>query len=87
MAKKKAGGKAAQHERPEGKRLGVKVASGEKVTSGEILVRQRGTKMQAGLGVKVGRDHTLYSTKAGVVKISQKLGKKVISVQSLVSSH
>ena len=45
-----------------------------------ILVRQRGTVIKAGDGVKVGRDHTLYSVLAGKVKFSQKLGKKLVSV-------
>lgn len=76
MAHKKQGGKTAQHKRPAGKRLGVKVADGQKVSSGEVLVRQRGTVFHAGNGVKVGRDHTLYSVVAGVVKFGQKLGKK-----------
>ena len=80
MAHKKAGGKASQHVSPSGKRLGVKMSDGQKVTPGMILVRQRGTLMKAGDGVKVGRDHTLYAVLAGTVKFSQKLGKKLVSV-------
>lgn len=80
MSKKKAGGKTAQHVRPSGKRLGTKVSHGQKVDSGEVLVRQRGTKMSSGRGVKVGRDHTLYSAAKGTVKFGRKLGKKVVSV-------
>lgn len=87
MAKHKQGGKTSQHERPEGKRLGVKVAHGEKVSPGMILIRQRGTPFKSGVGVKVGRDHTLYAVASGVVKFGQKLGKKTISVQPLISSH
>ena len=83
MAKKKAGGKASQHVSPAGKRLGVKVTSGEKVSAGEILVRQVGTVFKAGKGVKVGRDFTLYSVVSGVVKFGQKLGKKIVSVTNL----
>ena len=79
MAKKKSAG-AGQHRRPAGKRLGPKVASGEKVSAGEILVRQIGTNVTAGKNVKVGRDFTLYSMAAGVVKFTRKLGKKVVSV-------
>lgn len=82
MSKKKAGGKASQHVSPSGKRLGLKISDGQKVTTGNTLVRQRGTKFAAGDGVKVGRDHTLYSVVSGVVKFSQKLGKKVVSVLS-----
>ena len=80
MAHKKAGGKASQHVSPSGKRLGVKMSDGQKVTPGMILVRQRGTLMKAGDGVKVGRDHTLYAVLSGTVKFSQKLGKKLVSV-------
>jgi len=76
----KAGGKISQKVSPAGKRLGVKVAHGEKVFPGAILLRQRGTKVLAGKNVKVGRDHTLYSVKEGIVKFGKKLGKKIISV-------
>lgn len=79
---KAAGGKASQHVNPAGKRLGSKVSSGEKVAKGQILVRQRGTNFSKGMGVKLGRDHTLYSILDGVVKFSRKTGKKVVSVIS-----
>lgn len=77
---KAAGGKASQHVSPKGKRLGVKVGSGEKVSEGMILVRQRGSTFSLGSGVKKGRDFTIYSTISGVVKFGTKLGKKFISV-------
>ena len=80
MAKKKQGGKTAQHKRPDGKRLGIKVFGGQEVTSGMILIRQRGTKYQAGDGVKVGKDHTLFAVSAGKVEYRVKQGKKFISV-------
>ena len=80
MAKKKQGGKTAQHKRPDGKRLGIKVFDGEAVKSGMILVRQRGTKYQAGNGVKVGRDHTLFAVESGKVAFGKKQGKKFVSV-------
>lgn len=83
MSKHKAGGsKASQHVNPKGKRLGVKLTHGSKVGSGEIIVRQRGTLFKAGLGTKLGRDHTVYAVAAGFVKFGQKLGKKFISVVS-----
>lgn len=82
MAHKKQGGKARQHTRPAGKRLGVKVADGQKVASGNILTRQRGTKLKAGKNVKIGRDHTLFAVATGVVKFGQKLGRKFVSVIS-----
>ncbi len=77
---KAAGGKASQHIRPAGKRLGAKVSGGQKVTKGQVLVRQRGAKLGKGAGVKLGRDHTLYSVLDGVVKFGLKLGKRVVSV-------
>ena len=80
MAHKKQGGKMRQQKRTAGKRLGTKVTHGEKVDSGAILVRQRGTRFGAGEGARKGRDHTLFAIKSGVVKFSQKLGKKVVSV-------
>lgn len=80
MAKKKQGGKTAQHKKPEGKRLGVKVGNGEKVNPGMILVRQRGTKYGAGVGVSVGRDHTLFAVREGVVKFGQKWGRTQVSI-------
>jgi large subunit ribosomal protein L27 len=82
MSTHKAGGKASQHVSPAGKRLGPKVSDGEKVTKGQILIRQRGTKFLKGVGVKEGRDHTLYSILDGFVKISKKLSRKVMSVVS-----
>lgn len=80
MSKKKQGGKLTQQTRPRPKYLGVKVADGEKVMGGSILVRQRGTNFSAGDGVKVGRDHTLFAIKEGVVKFGKRLGKKTVSV-------
>jgi large subunit ribosomal protein L27 len=80
MAHKKQGGKTRQQKRTAGKRLGTKVTHGESVSSGAILVRQRGTVFGAGEGVRKGRDHTLFAIKSGVVKFSQKLGKKVVSI-------
>lgn len=82
MSTHKAGGKASQHVSPAGKRLGPKVSDGEKVTKGQILIRQRGTKFAKGMGVKEGRDHSLYSVLDGFIKVSKKLGKQVISVVS-----
>lgn len=52
----------------ESKRLGTKKYSGEKVTAGNIIVRQRGSKIYAGKNVGMGRDYTLYATADGVVK-------------------
>ena len=81
MAHKKGGGSTRNGRDSAGKRLGVKVFSGQQVTSGSILVRQRGTKIKAGRFVGVGRDHTLFATSAGQV-LFHRLGrdKKQVSV-------
>lgn len=80
MSKKKAAGKLKQQKRPQPKFLGVKVSDGQKVSSGSILVRQRGTVFQAGGNVRVGRDHTLFATCDGKVKFTQNQGKKYLSI-------
>lgn len=80
MSKKKAAGKTRQQKRTSGKRLGVKVAGGQKVGIGMVLVRQRGTKYGAGAGVKVGRDHTLFAMSDGIVNFGKRAGKTVVSV-------
>jgi large subunit ribosomal protein L27 len=80
MSTHKQGGKAAQHVSPKGKRLGLKVSNGQKVLSGAVLVRQRGSRFKAGDGVRLGRDYTLFAVKEGIVDIGQKLGRKVVSV-------
>ena len=64
------------HDSP-GKRLGVKRYGGQKVLAGNILVRQRGTKMDAGTNVGVGRDHTLFATIDGVVSFRTRSKGKV----------
>ncbi|HTR84374.1 MAG TPA: 50S ribosomal protein L27 [Reyranella sp.] len=77
MAHKKAGGSSRNGRDSDGKRLGVKRFGGQKVLSGNILVRQRGTKMDAGQNVSVGRDHTLFATADGVVSFRTRSGGKV----------
>jgi large subunit ribosomal protein L27 len=68
MAHKKAGGSSRNGRDSQAKRLGVKVYGGEKVNAGQILVRQRGTRVHAGTNVGMGRDHTLYARVNGEVK-------------------
>ena len=80
MSKKKAAGKLKQQKRPQPKYLGLKVAHGEKVGIGSILIRQRGSRFKPGSGVKESKDHSLFAVTAGVVKFGQRLGKKTISV-------
>lgn len=78
---KAAGGKASQHVSPAGKRLGLKISDGEKVKKGDILVRQRGTAILSGTGVKAGRDHTLFAVLDGIAKFGTKFGRKFVSVK------
>ncbi|OIP98049.1 50S ribosomal protein L27 [candidate division WWE3 bacterium CG09_land_8_20_14_0_10_39_24] len=81
MAHKKAGGsKARQGGNTAGKRLGVKVFGSQRAKAGEILVRQRGTVFKPGVNVGMGRDHTLFALKEGVVKFVKMKGKKFVSV-------
>ena len=68
MAHKKAGGSSRNGRDSQAKRLGVKVFGGERVNAGQILVRQRGTRVHAGDNVGMGRDHTLYARVSGQVQ-------------------
>ncbi|MGI6561157.1 MAG: 50S ribosomal protein L27 [Clostridia bacterium] len=81
MAHKKGVGSSRNGRDSESKRLGVKRADGQFVLAGNILVRQRGTKIHPGLNVKKGKDDTLYAVADGIVKFSR-LGKdrKQVSV-------
>ncbi len=67
MAHKKGGGSSRNGRDSAGQRLGVKVYSGEQVLSGNILVRQHGTRIKPGRNVGVGKDFTLFATANGVV--------------------
>ncbi len=68
MAHKKASGGTRGNRDSQGKRLGVKKYAGQTVKSGNIVVRQRGTRLIPGLNMGVGRDHTLFALTDGVVK-------------------
>lgn len=70
MAHTKAGGTAKNLRDSPGQRLGVKRFGGQVVRSGGVLVRQRGTRMEPGVGVGVGVDHTLFALRDGVVAFS-----------------
>ncbi|AOX17125.1 50S ribosomal protein L27 [Kozakia baliensis] len=72
MAQKKAGGSSRNGRDSAGRRLGVKKFGGESVLAGNILVRQRGTKMKAGTNVGIGRDHTLFALVDGHVKFQRR---------------
>jgi large subunit ribosomal protein L27 len=72
MAHKKAGGSTRNGRDSESKRLGVKMYGGQKISAGNIIIRQRGTKVHAGENVGCGRDHTLFATADGIVEFKVK---------------
>lgn len=81
MAHKKGMGSSRNGRDSHGQRLGVKRFEGEKVTAGNILVRQKGTKFYPGLNVGMGKDNTLFALLDGQVKFERKVNdKKVVSV-------
>ncbi len=83
MAHKKGGGSSRNGRDSKSKRLGVKKYAGEVVLSGNILVRQRGTKIKPGSNVGVGRDYTLFATTNGVVEyVRLPNGQKKVSIQT-----
>ena len=77
MAHKKAGGSSRNGRDSAGRRLGVKKFGGESVLAGNIIVRQRGTKVNPGLNVGMGKDHTLFALIGGKVAFRQKSGGKM----------
>jgi large subunit ribosomal protein L27 len=80
MAHKKGGGSSRNGRDSNAQRLGVKRYAGEFVLSGNILVRQRGTKIKPGLNVKVGRDDTLFAIANGIVMYDTTHGQKRANV-------
>ncbi|NPA12831.1 MAG: 50S ribosomal protein L27 [Aquificae bacterium] len=83
MATKKSGGSAKNGRDSISKRLGVKRYDGQKVKAGNILVRQRGTRIYPGKNVGLGKDYTLFALIDGIVKFERSKGKKVVSVYPL----
>lgn len=83
MAHKKSGGSAKNGRDSRSKRLGVKCTTGQLVTGGSIIVRQRGTPFKPGLNVGRGNDDTLFAKIDGRVQFETKgKGKKVVSIIS-----
>jgi large subunit ribosomal protein L27 len=80
MATKKAGGSSRNGRDSAGRRLGVKKFGGEVVISGNIIVRQRGTKFHPGINVGIGKDHTIFATKDGKVNFKKTRTRTFISV-------
>lgn len=80
MAHTKAQGAVKGNRDSRSKRLGVKLYSGQKVMAGNIIVRQKGTKIFGGTGVSMGNDFTLFAVKNGVVNFRNSRGKKIAEV-------
>lgn len=85
MAHKKAGGSSRNGRDSAGRRLGVKKFGGEQVISGNIIVRQRGTKVYPGANVGMGKDHTLFATAPGRVTFTKgRLGRSFVHVEPAI---
>jgi len=82
MAHKKAGGSSRNGRDSAGRRLGVKKFGGQEVIGGNIIIRQRGTRVYPGRNVGMGKDHTLFALVEGRVAFHDgKLGRKYVSVE------
>jgi large subunit ribosomal protein L27 len=80
MAHKKGLGSSRNGRDSNAQRLGVKVFAGQRVTGGEIIVRQRGTRFYPGEGAGIGRDDTIYARRAGVVDFKEARKGRTVSV-------
>jgi large subunit ribosomal protein L27 len=80
MAHTKAQGAVKGNRDSRAKRLGVKIYGGQKAIAGNIIVRQKGTKVHPGKGVSMGKDFTLFSVTDGTVEFKTLKGKKVVEV-------
>jgi large subunit ribosomal protein L27 len=85
MAHKMGAGSTKNSRDSQAKRLGVKCTGLQKVTSGSILVRQRGTKFKPGINVGCGRDHTLYALKEGVVNFTATGFVNILELETVLS--
>ncbi len=86
MAHKKAGGSSRNGRDSQSKRLGVKKFGGQIVVGGNIIIRQRGTRVYPGVNVGLGKDHTLFALAEGRVRFHDgKLGRKYVSVDAIMA--
>ena len=84
MAHKKAGGSSRNGRDSAGRRLGVKKFGGQEVIGGNIIIRQRGTRVYPGANVGMGKDHTLFATETGTVVFRRKANDRLyVNVQKL----
>jgi large subunit ribosomal protein L27 len=87
FAHKKGQGSSANGRDSESKRLGVKRYAGQFVKAGNILVRQRGTKVHPGINVGKGKDDTLFALSTGVVRFETKGSRKFVSIEESVETN
>ncbi len=80
MAHKKGGGTVRKNRDSQSKRLGVKKYGGEKVTAGNIIVRQKGNKFFPGIGTKQGNDFTIFAVLSGQVEFKKKFSRTFVNV-------
>ena len=80
MAHKKGAGSTKNGRDSQSKRLGVKCFQGHNVSSGKIIIRQRGLKYKAGANVGIGKDYTLYALEPGLIEFNLKNKKRTVSV-------
>ena len=80
MSKKKGASSSRNGRDSNSQRLGVKRFSGQRVTAGTIIVRQRGTKFHPGYNVGLGKDDTLFATANGTVKFGRRRGRKLVDI-------
>jgi len=83
MAHKKSGGASKNNRDSISKRLGVKRFSGEKITAGAIIIRQRGSRIKPGKNVGMGKDYTLFALTPGIVQFKRTRTKNVVDVNPL----
>jgi large subunit ribosomal protein L27 len=87
MAHKKGAGSSDNGRESHSKRLGVKIYGGQECIAGNIIVRQRGTKHYPGFNVGMGKDHTLYALKNGMVTFQKKRdNKSYVSVEEAAAN-
>ena len=82
MAHKKGQGSTRNGRDSKGQRRGVKIYAGQTVIAGQILVRQLGTRIHPGRGVGVGRDHTLFALRDGLVRYYESRKRRFASIDS-----
>jgi large subunit ribosomal protein L27 len=87
MAHKKGGGSSTNGRDSNSQRLGVKMYGGQAIRAGNIIVRQRGTRIKAGEGVGIGKDHTLFAMADGLIKFDTlPTGRKIVSITAVAEA-